>query len=109
MSRPEHSSRRVWPLRLFRLSSSWRRLGSASALNTSSIAGYAAIRLLNIGSRRAACQRKDSTRRPRRPPAGPADGGTTAAVTHPAHFEVMPHPELYDPAVSEARQQTAAL
>src|SRR5690625_4612379 len=37
MSSPAHSSRRLWPSRAFRLSSNLRRLGSASALNTSSI------------------------------------------------------------------------
>jgi AcrR family transcriptional regulator len=34
------------------------------------------------------------------------------AIAHPAHFEVMYHPALYDhddPAVQEARQETAAL
>src|SRR5258707_12053893 len=56
ISRCEHSSPRVWPLRSFRLSSSRRRLGSASALNASSIEGYAAIWLHIIGSQRAACQ-----------------------------------------------------
>src|SRR5271166_6189093 len=65
MSSPAHSWRSVWPLWAFRLSSSMRRLGSASALNTSSISSSpkAAIWLpLNLGSRTAACQ---GTRRPR--------------------------------------------
>ena len=39
MSSSAHSSRRFWPLRARRLSSSRRRLGSASARNTSSTVG----------------------------------------------------------------------
>src|SRR5450755_3132695 len=49
MSSPAHSSRRLCPLRAFRLSRSRRRLASASALNTSSsiraILRYAAARM----------------------------------------------------------------
>ena len=65
MSSPAHSSRSVWPLRSLRRSSSRRRLGSASALKTSSIRCVAAARgegqpsgcLFTIRSRMAACQR----------------------------------------------------
>src|SRR5215470_2095462 len=63
MSSPAHSSRSVCPDRSFRLSSSRRRLGSASALNTASVckltspSKYAAVWLpLTIGSQTAACQ-----------------------------------------------------
>src|SRR5215218_8723436 len=48
MDKPAHRSRRLCPLRAFRLSSNSRRLGSASALNTSSISAisiHAAVRL----------------------------------------------------------------
>src|ERR1700722_6079191 len=72
MSSPAHSWRSVWPLWAFRLSSSMRRLGSASALNTSSISlsPKAAIWLpLNLGSRTAACQGVRGTRRT--PPTAP--------------------------------------
>src|SRR5215471_7537071 len=63
MSSPAHSSRSVCPLWAFRLSSSLRRLGSASALNTSSITHPWHRRkrqpsgcLLTLGSQMAACQ-----------------------------------------------------
>src|SRR5439155_20871519 len=71
ISRCEHSSPRVWPLRSFRLSSSRRRLGSASALNASSIEGDAAIWLHILGIRMAACQ---ASRRVRRHGAQPIHG-----------------------------------
>src|SRR5580693_1986248 len=81
MSSPAHSWRSVWPLWAFRLSSSMRRLGSASALNTSSISSSpkAAIWLpFNLGSRTAACQ---GARRTRRAPPPATDG----SVHEPVH------------------------
>src|SRR5689334_1724878 len=58
MSSPSHSSRSVCPVRALSRSSSARRLGSASALNTSSIGvrSYAAIWLPKLRSQMAACQ-----------------------------------------------------
>src|SRR5437879_1289162 len=85
ISRCEHISPRVWPLRSFRLSSSRRRLGSASALNASSIEGYAAIWLHILGSRVAACQdaRVASGRRLRVAGDGGRHGGGLAGPAPP--------------------------